>query len=82
MGEKGTTAIRWRATYLFELRWDNWCSRCNEDWPDGAEVEMGLACWVRSGGSPCRLVAGWERGVLKRQGHPIAIHDQNLNQLD
>jgi hypothetical protein len=65
-----------------DLRWDNWRSRCKEDWPSGAEVEMGLACLIRSGGSPCRLVAGWEPGGRKRQGHPIAIHDQNLNQLD
>ncbi|KAJ5182486.1 hypothetical protein N7492_000102 [Penicillium capsulatum] len=68
----GKTMTKATETYLEGLGPDNWRWDNREGLPGSAEVGIGWACWVRSEGSPCRLVAGWERGVRKRQSSPIA----------
>jgi hypothetical protein len=49
--------------YLCDLTRDNWRSRCKESWQSGAEVGTRTGVLNPLEGSPCRLVADWERGV-------------------
>lgn len=63
-------------TYLCDTVQDNW-RRGGEE---AQSSRVGVVWDVLSPGSPCRLVAGWERGVRKRQGHWIEAHDQSRGQ--